>query len=146
MPSSLVGINTGVPNKLVKAAIMKSKVKKLGGFNKIRSEVKYGKNSRIDLLLEKGNKKCFIEVKNCTLVEKDIAYFPDAVTSRGLKHLKELDSLQRLNLEGTGVTDVGLVNLQELPSLRWIKLNRTQVTEEGVKKLQQALPNCKIEH
>jgi sugar fermentation stimulation protein A len=92
MPSSLVGVNTGVPNKLVRAEIMASKVKKLNGFTKIRSEVRYGENSRVDLLLEKGEKRCFIEVKNCTLVKNGIAYFPDAVTSRGLKHLKELQN------------------------------------------------------
>ncbi|MFC1533642.1 DNA/RNA nuclease SfsA [Thermodesulfobacteriota bacterium] len=90
MPTSLVGVNTGVPNKLVKASALASEVKELVGFDRIRSEVRYGRNSRIDLLLEKGEDKCFIEIKNCTLVEKGIAYFPDAVTARGLKHLKEL--------------------------------------------------------
>jgi sugar fermentation stimulation protein A len=57
----------------------------------VRAEVRYGTNSRIDLLLE-GQKRgrCFVEIKNCTLVEQGIAYFPDAVTARGLKHLWEL--------------------------------------------------------
>jgi sugar fermentation stimulation protein A len=54
--------------------------------------VNYGKNSRIDLLLENDRKRCFVEVKNCTLVKDGTAYFPDAVTSRGLKHLRELQS------------------------------------------------------
>jgi sugar fermentation stimulation protein A len=57
--------------------------------------VAYGHNSRIDLLLEDGNEQCFVEVKNCTLVEDGIAYFPDAVTSRGLKHLVELQNQVR---------------------------------------------------
>ena len=90
MPTSLVGVNTGVPNRLVKAAVKANKIPELSGFDRIRSEIKYGKNSRIDLLLEKGEEKCFIEVKNCTLIEDSIAGFPDAVTIRGLKHLKEL--------------------------------------------------------
>lgn len=90
MTTSLVGVNTGIPNKLVKASIVEGKIQKLSGFDRIRSEVNYGRSSRIDLLLEKGEKKCFIEVKNCTMVENGIAYFPDAITSRGLKHLKEL--------------------------------------------------------
>jgi len=90
MPGSLVGINTGVPNRLVKLSIEAGKIKELSGFKRIKTEVRYGINSRIDLLLERGEKKCFVEVKNCTLVMDGIAYFPDAVTTRGLKHLKEL--------------------------------------------------------
>lgn len=90
MPTSLVGVNTGIPNKLVKKTIENRLIKGLSDFEKIRSEVKYGENSRIDILLEKNNEKTFIEVKNCTLMEKGICYFPDAVTARGLKHLIEL--------------------------------------------------------
>ena len=90
MPTSLVGVNTGIPNKLVKKTIENKIIKELSDFEKIRSEVKYGENSRIDILLENHNEKTFIEVKNCTFMEKGICYFPDAVTSRGLKHLCEL--------------------------------------------------------
>ena len=90
MPASLVGVNTLVPNRLAKASIEAGAVPELSGYDSIRTEVKYGQNSRIDLLLESGGEKCFVEVKNCTLVSDDIAYFPDAVTSRGLKHLVEL--------------------------------------------------------
>jgi sugar fermentation stimulation protein A len=90
MADSLVGINTGVPNRLVKLSIKAGKIKELSGFDSIKSEVRYGTNSRIDLLLEQDGEKCFVEVKNCTLVLDGTAYFPDAVTSRGLKHLTEL--------------------------------------------------------
>lgn len=90
MPGSLVGTNTMIPNKLVKTSIKAGKVPELKGFDYIRSEVKYGRNSRIDLLLEKGGRRCFVEVKNCTLVIDGVASFPDAVTARGLKHLVEL--------------------------------------------------------
>lgn len=90
MPTSLVGVNTGIPNKLVKKSIEHNLIKELSDFEKIRSEVKYGENSRIDILLENNNKKTFIEVKNCTFMENGVCYFPDAVTSRGLKHLIEL--------------------------------------------------------
>jgi sugar fermentation stimulation protein A len=90
MPASLVGVNTLVPNRLAKASIEAGAVPELSRYDSIRTEVKYGQNSRIDLLLESGGEKCFVEVKNCTLVSDDIAYFPDAVTSRGLKHLVEL--------------------------------------------------------
>jgi sugar fermentation stimulation protein A len=96
MPTSLVGVNTMVPNRLVKAAILAGKINGLSFYDQIRSEVKYGSNSRIDLLLENGGDRCFVEVKNCTLVTDGVAHFPDAVTSRGLKHLKELQNQVRL--------------------------------------------------
>lgn len=96
MPTSLVGVNTLVPNKLVKTSILTEKIQELSGFDRVRSEVKYGGNSRIDLLLEKGESRCFVEIKNCTLVIDGVACFPDAVTSRGLKHLVELQQQVRL--------------------------------------------------
>ena len=96
MPTSLVGVNTMVPNRLVKAAILADRIERLTGYDRIRPEVKYGRNSRIDLLLEKGRARCFVEIKNCTLVTDGVACFPDAVTARGLKHLKELQDQARL--------------------------------------------------
>ena len=90
MPTSLVGVNTWVPNRLVKESIIRKKIRPLRGYETIRTEVSYGQNSRIDLLLERAEKRCFVEVKNCTLVEDSAGYFPDAVTARGLKHLLEL--------------------------------------------------------
>jgi sugar fermentation stimulation protein A len=98
MPDSLVGVNTLVPNKLVKHAAEKGLVPELSGYDRVRAEVKTSHGSRLDLLLEKeGGGNCFVEVKNCTLVEESIARFPDAVTVRGRKHLLEL---QRLVKEG----------------------------------------------
>ena len=92
MPTSLVGVNTMVPNRLVKKAIMEHEIPELDNYEDIRSEVKYGQNSRIDLLLRAENRPpCYVEIKNCTLVEDRLARFPDAVTSRGLKHLVELE-------------------------------------------------------
>jgi len=90
MPGSLVGVNTSVPNWLARAAIFAGKVPELEGFDAVRTEFRYGENSRVDLLLQNGDKCCFVEVKNCTLVEDRAAYFPDAVTQRGFKHLVEL--------------------------------------------------------
>ena len=90
MPTSLVGVNTLVPNRLVMASVAASRVPELRGYDRVRAEVKYGHNSRIDILLEQGAGRCFVEIKNCTLVENGVACFPDAVTSRGFKHLVEL--------------------------------------------------------
>lgn len=84
------GINTGLPNGLAREAIENGTVKELQGYTSIRPEVPYGEHSRIDLLLEGPSGRCFVEVKNVTLVENGRAQFPDAVTTRGQKHLKEL--------------------------------------------------------
>jgi sugar fermentation stimulation protein A len=91
MKTTLVGINTQVPNRLLKESIIAGTVPSLMGYSRVLSEIPYGRNSRIDLLLENGRERCFLEVKNCTLVADHVAYFPDAVSSRGLKHLLELE-------------------------------------------------------
>lgn len=88
----LAGINTGRANALVKEAIEAGSIPELIGYANIRSEVKYGEeNSRIDLLLESPEQLCYVEIKNLTLGDGDIGYFPDAVTERGRKHLRELE-------------------------------------------------------
>jgi len=92
---SLVGINTQRPNALVADAVARGRVPELAGYAGLRREVKYGVNSRIDLLLDDARKgKCYVEVKNVTM-KRDLARaapaeFPDAVTARGTKHLGEL--------------------------------------------------------
>jgi sugar fermentation stimulation protein A len=85
-----VGINTGHPNKLVMQAIKDKHIKELEGYSIIKPEVKLGAHSRIDILLEKSDEICYVEVKNVSLKENGQARFPDAVTERGHKHLKEL--------------------------------------------------------
>jgi sugar fermentation stimulation protein A len=84
------GINTGLPNYLTREAIENGTVLELQGYTTIRPEVPYGQHSRIDLLLEGPTGRCYVEVKNVTLVEGNRALFPDAVTTRGQKHLLEL--------------------------------------------------------
>ncbi|MBA53876.1 MAG: DNA/RNA nuclease SfsA [Pseudomonadales bacterium] len=92
--NALAGINTGRANALVKEAIEAGTISELQGYSTIRSEVKYGEeNSRIDLLLESPQQHCYVEIKNLTLGEGDIGYFPDAVTERGRKHLRELEAM-----------------------------------------------------
>lgn len=90
-----IGINTMVPNKLAREAIIENKIPELSGYAHIKPEQKYSKNSRIDLLLEKDAEKCYVEVKNVTLVDGDFYMFPDAVTERGLKHLGDLLAMKK---------------------------------------------------
>lgn len=85
-----VNVDTGLPNALAAEAIEAGKVAELKGYDTIRREVKYGKNSRIDVLLEREGERCYVEVKSTTLTDGTLARFPDAVTERGRKHLEEL--------------------------------------------------------
>ncbi|RMF56878.1 MAG: DNA/RNA nuclease SfsA, partial [Calditrichaeota bacterium] len=94
-----VGINTHHPNYLVREAIESRKIPELDGYTSIRMEVPYGR-SRMDMLLEKGRDKCYVEVKNVTLVEEKVAKFPDAVTTRGQKHLRELMDIVKEGYRG----------------------------------------------
>lgn len=91
----LIGVNTGQANYLVKEAIEEGVIEALSGYQSLATEVKYGnENSRIDIMLSDSNKPdCFIEIKSTTLLldaEQGLGAFPDAVTTRGQKHLREL--------------------------------------------------------
>lgn len=94
MPNSLVGVNTFWPNKLVSLAISSGHVSELSGYTSLKQEVKVGAHSRLDIMLSGPEEQiCYIEVKNCTMVDDNVAAFPDAVTERGRKHLVELQKL-----------------------------------------------------
>ncbi len=97
---SKVGINTHLTNKIVLDALNKRLIKNFKNLDKIQQEVKFGKNTRFDFLITEKYKKTFIEVKNVTLSrQKQIAEFPDAVTSRGLKHIKELLKAKKMGFQ-----------------------------------------------
>jgi len=96
LEKKMVGINTQLTNKIVLEALNNKKIKSLIKFNNIKTEVKFSNNTRFDFLLSDNKDKCFLEIKNVTLVrEEKIAEFPDAITSRGVKHLKELINAQK---------------------------------------------------
>ena len=95
-----VGINTMLTNGIVAEAIMDGRVKELLNIENLTREVKTSKSSRLDLLLERGEEKIYVEIKNCSLVEDGWAMFPDAVTARGTKHLHELASLVEQGHQG----------------------------------------------
>ena len=86
------GVDTSVPNRALRAALMAGQIPELAAYETIRPEVKYGEKSRIDFLLQKPDlPDCYVEVKSVTLSRQDgLAEFPDSVTARGTKHLGEL--------------------------------------------------------
>lgn len=90
-PGVLVGIHTGRTNRLVREGIESGIISELGGYDGLRPEVAY-RNGRFDFLLTGGDRPpCYVEVKNVTAaVEKGIAIFPDARSTRGTRHLRDL--------------------------------------------------------
>ena len=121
----LVGINTGHPNKLVAEAIAAKRIKHLAGYAGLRREVNYGRNSRIDLLLECARKGlCYVEIKNVHLSRRHgLAEFPDSVTARGVKHLAEMSDMVR---EGHRAVMVFLIQRSEAKRLAFARdIDRT---------------------
>ncbi len=110
-----VGINTMRPNHIVEEGIRDGRVPELASYGSLRREVRYGANSRIDLLLSNGaTERCYVEVKNVTLAEGNLALFPDAVTARGTKHLAELSDMVA---KGHRAVMFYLVNRQDCASM-----------------------------
>ena len=106
----MVGINTGLPNALVAEAIADGTIRELSGYSEVRREVAFGEErSRVDLLLEGGRRKpCYVEVKNVTAAaSRGVALFPDCVSERGSKHLREL-----MRLKARGMRPVQLYCVQ----------------------------------
>ncbi|HPI92298.1 MAG TPA: DNA/RNA nuclease SfsA [Deltaproteobacteria bacterium] len=95
MPDTLVVVNTLRANQLARSAIERRFIPELSGYTSLKSEVRISDRSRIDLVLEgRGLEPCLVEVKSSTLVEQGMAMFPDAVTTRGLKHVRELQAMR----------------------------------------------------
>jgi len=93
---SKVGVNTHFTNKIVLHALQNKLIKEFKNISEIKPETKFGKNTRFDFLIADKKNKSFIEVKNVTLSrKKGLAEFPDAVTTRGLKHINELENARK---------------------------------------------------
>lgn len=133
---TLVGINTSHPNKLVEEAILDGTITELSGYETLKREVKYGENSRIDILLTDENKAdCYVEVKNVHLLrEKGLIEFPDSVTARGAKHLGELANMVD---QGHRAVMVYLVQREDGESMSFaadLDPNYAQAFEEATKR------------
>ncbi|WP_112664507.1 DNA/RNA nuclease SfsA [Microvirga flavescens] len=94
-PDQWIGINTSRPNALVAEALREKRLAPFSRYDRVRPEVKYGRASRVDFLLEKdGEPPCYLEVKNCHLMRQPrFAEFPDCVAARSAKHLYELTDM-----------------------------------------------------
>lgn len=108
-----VGINTMNPNRFALEEISKGTIAGMKGYTLVQREVKY-KDSRFDIMAENDSETCFVEVKNVTMNENGIAKFPDAVTTRGLKHLQTL-----LDVKRNGMRAVMLYIIQRLDVSRF---------------------------
>lgn len=113
---TMVGINTARPNALVEEAIINGTISELQEYETLKREVKYGKNSRIDILLSDAKKPdCYVEIKNVHLLRTPRLYeFPDSVTARGAKHLAEMEDMVR---EGHRAVMVYLIQRDDGDSL-----------------------------
>jgi len=126
-----VGINTSIPNKFAIYYIEKNLIPGLEGFELLKREVTFG-DSRFDIYAENSDEKCFIEVKNVTLNEGGIAMFPDAVTTRGQKHLDTL-----IEVKKAGMRAVMLYIIQRSDVNKFAPAKH--IDPEYAKKLQQAM-------
>lgn len=128
-------VNTHLANKLIEEALQNGTIKELTGFTQLRREVKYGQeNSRIDFLLTYPNgRETYVEVKSVTLGFDDssVAAFPDAVTTRGTKHLRELATLAK---QDTNTALIYCVNLSDITAIRPCK----EIDQNYAKALQEA--------
>ena len=114
-------VNTGRANRIVEEALLAGVITQLAGFDQLQREVRYGQeNSRADFCLSFGEQQVFVEVKSVTLGfdETDVAAFPDAVTSRGTKHLRELTALAS---QGQRAVLLYCVNLSGVSAVRVAK-------------------------
>ena len=109
-----VGVNTSLTNRIVAEAFTNGRIDEFQNFDSLKQEVKTSDGNRLDLMLISGDQEIYIEIKNCSLVENSCARFPDAVTSRGTKHLKEL-----IRLAEQGHTGVILYLVQRLDADRF---------------------------
>jgi sugar fermentation stimulation protein A len=131
----IVGINTGLPNRLVAEAIGEDTIAELAGYSTVRREVAFGEeSSRVDLVLEApGREPCYVEVKNVTAAaNQGIALFPDCVSERGSRHLRELIRLRAHGIRPVQVYCVQRGDVNEVRPADGIDYQYGQTLREAI--------------
>ena len=143
---SKIGINTHLTNKIILDALKRKLIKDFQNAEKIQQEVKFGKKTRFDFMLSHKKKKTFIEVKNVTLSRRNgIAEFPDAITSRGLKHINELLRASKLGYDIYLLFLIQRNDCKEFSLAKDIDPEYTSCLLKGVKKKLKVLCyDCKL--
>lgn len=144
-----VGVNTGLPNKIVEEATRQEKIEPLNGYQTLQREQKYGKNSRIDLLLTEPNRPpAYVEVKNVHFTrQRDLAEFPDSRTQRGAKHLEELGDMVEAGNRGVMVYLVQRSDCKRLKICRDLDNNYAEAFDRAIRRGVEALAvRCHMTH
>ena len=122
--NNLVGVNTHMANKIVNHGLTNNLIKELQNNDTIKSEVFFNKETRFDFLVEKNKQQIFVEVKNVTLFrDKETAEFPDAITSRGSKHLRTLINAIKKGYKAY------LIYLVQIEKMKYFKIAKDIDTE-----------------
>ncbi len=129
---SWVGINTSHPNLIAFEAIKNGEIDQLTGYDHVQREVKIG-NSRIDIMAQNTNETCFIEVKNVTMKDGSYARFPDAITTRGKKHLDELIALKKEGIRAVMLYIIQRSDVEVFAAADKIDLNYAKTLKEAYK-------------
>lgn len=136
---SWVGINTSIPNRLAFELMQKNIIPGLEGYTEIKREVKHN-DSRLDIYATKPGERCFVEVKNVTLKEGDMALFPDAKTLRGQKHLKTLMELRDENVRAVMLYIIQRMDVHAFAPAANIDPKYSQLLKEAYEKGVEIIP------
>lgn len=134
-----VGINTGNPNKLAFETVSAGAIPGLEGYTTVKREVKF-RDSRFDVFAENEHEKCFVEVKNVTLKEGKYALFPDAVTTRGQKHLKTLIEVKKQGMRAVMLYIIQRSDVEVFASAREIDPDYSKTLKLAVESGVEVIP------
>ncbi len=132
MNNNWIGINTMIPNQLVYEAVVNNEIKGLEGYTTIKREVTF-EDSRLDIYAENKNEKCWIEVKNVTMKVGNAALFPDAVTTRGLKHLETLIRIKKQGMRAVMVYVIQRIDVNSFGTANNIDPKYAEALKRAIK-------------
>jgi len=134
-----IGINTSIPNLLAYQWIKNGTLEKLKGYTTVKREVTFG-NSRFDVYAENEHEKCFVEVKNVTMKAGMFARFPDAVTTRGLKHLETLAKVKEQGIRAVMLYVIQRMDVETFGPARNIDPAYTNALKKAYKQGVEIIP------